>query len=107
MRRRAGETRELKAKGLEPVLKGSRWWFLKRSVNLTEKQVEKLVNVVRYNLRTVRSYLLKEEFHFFWDYKSGIVGGVVFLDQWCTKTIAIPDRANEKGCEDASASSRN
>ena len=70
MRRRAGEARELKAKGLEPVLKGSRWWFLKRAVNLTEKQVEKLAHVVRYNLRTVRSYLLKEEFHFFWDYIS-------------------------------------
>ncbi len=86
MRRRAGEARELKAKGLEPVLKGSRWWFLKRSVNLTEKQVEKLANVVRYNLRTVRSYLLKEEFHFFWDYKSASWAGR-FLDQWCTKTM--------------------
>ena len=83
---RAGEARELKAKGLEPVLKGSRWWFLKRSVNLTEKQVEKLANVVRYNLRTVRSYLLKEEFHFFWDYKSAWWAGR-FLDQWCDKTM--------------------
>ncbi len=83
---RAGESRELKAKGLEPVLTGSRWWFLKRPVNLTVKQVDKLANVVRYNLRTVRSYLLKEEFQFFWEYKSAWWAGR-FMDQWCTKTM--------------------
>ena len=83
---RAGEARELKAKGYEPVLKGSRWWFLKRTWNLTEKQGEKLADVLRYNLRTVRAYLLKEEFQFFWEYKSAGWAGK-FLDQWCTKTM--------------------
>jgi transposase len=83
---RAGEARELKAKGYEPVLKGSRWWFLKRPVNLTIKQVEKLAEVLRYNLRTVRAYLLKEEFQFFWDYTAAGWAGR-FLDQWCTKTM--------------------
>jgi transposase len=39
---RAGEARDLKAKGFEPVLKGSRWLFLKRFANLSSKQVEKL-----------------------------------------------------------------
>lgn len=83
---RAGEARELKEKGYEPVLKGSRWWFLKRPVNLTAKQVGKLADVVQYNLRTVRAYLLKEEFQFFWEYKSGWWAGQ-FLDQWCTRTM--------------------
>jgi transposase len=44
------------------VLKGSRWWFLKRPWNLTVKQVPKLAEVLRYNLRTVRSYLLNLSF---------------------------------------------
>lgn len=83
---RAGEARELKEKGCEPVLKGSRWWFLKRPVNLTVKQVGKLSDVLQYNLRTVRSYLMKEEFQFFWEYKSAWWAGR-FLDQWCERTM--------------------
>ena len=83
---RAGEAREMKAKGYEPVLKGSRWWFLKHPVNLTAKQVDKLADVLQYNLRTVRAYLLKEEFQFFWEYKSAWWAGK-FLDQWCVRTM--------------------
>ncbi len=83
---RASEAKELSAKGYEPVLKGSRWWFLKRPVNLTAKQVGKLADVVQYNLKTVRAYLLKEEFQFFWDYKSAWWAGE-FLDQWCDRTM--------------------
>lgn len=83
---RAEEAKNMKAKGLEPVLKGSRWWFLKRPANLTAKQVEKLADVVQYNLRTVRAYLLKEEFQFFWEYKRAWWAGK-FLDQWCARTM--------------------
>ena len=83
---RAGEARELKAKGYEPVLKNSRWWFLKRTENLSVKQAEKLADVPRYNLRTVRAYLLKEEFQFFWEYSSAWWAGK-FLDQWCKKVM--------------------
>jgi transposase len=83
---RAGEARDLQAKGLEAVLKGSRWWFLKRPENLTAKQVPKLAEVLAYNLRTVRSYLMKEEFQFFWEYKSAWWAGR-FLDEWCARTM--------------------
>ena len=83
---RAQEAKELKAKKKEPVLKGSRWWFLKRPQNLTEKPVEKLSEVLKHNLKTVRSYLLKEEFQFFWEYRSA-GWAVKFLDQWCTKVM--------------------
>jgi transposase len=83
---RRQEGRELKAKGLEPVLKGSRWWFLKKPIHLTVRQVEKLGNVLQYNLKTVRSYLLKEDFQSFWEYKSAGWAGR-FLDQWCTRTM--------------------
>jgi len=83
---RAGEARELKAKGLQPVLKHSRWCLLKRPENLTAAQEVKLSDLVQYNLRAVRSYLLKEDFQFFWDYVSPHWAGV-FLDRWVTRTL--------------------
>ena len=83
---RAQEAKELKAQGLEPVLKGSRWWFLKRPERLTAKQAGKLKEVLKYNLRTVRSYLLKEGFQFFWEYVSAYWAGR-FLDNWCRRVM--------------------
>jgi len=83
---RAQEGKELNAKGLEPVLKGSRWWFLKRPAHLTAKQAGNLKEVLRYNLKTVRSYLLKEGFQFFWDYVSPYWAGR-FLDNWCRRVM--------------------
>ena len=83
---RADETRQLKRDGYEPVLTNTRWLLLKRPENLTEKQEPKLAELLRYNLKTVRSYLLKEEFQLFWSYKSPYWAGQ-FLDKWCTKTM--------------------
>jgi len=83
---RAQETRELKTKGYEPVLTKSRWLLLKRPENLTDKQESTLSELVHYNLRSIRSYLLKEEFQFFWGYLSPYWAGQ-FLDKWCTKTM--------------------
>lgn len=83
---RAKETRELRAKGLDPILTHSRWCLLKRPENLTAKQEVKLRDLLAYNLKAVRSYLLKEHFQFFWDYKSPYWAGV-FLDRWCKRTM--------------------
>ena len=83
---RAEETRRLKREGYERVLTNSRWLLLKRPENLTEKQEPKLAELLSYNLKTVRSYLLKEEFQLFWSYKSPYWAGQ-FLDKWCTKTM--------------------
>jgi transposase len=83
---RAQESRSLKAKGLEPVLTHSRWCLLKRPENLTDKQEIKMLDLLRYNLRAVRSYLLKEDFQFFWDYVSPRWAGI-FLDRWCTRAM--------------------
>jgi len=83
---RAGEARELKEKGYEPILTKTRWLLLKRAENLTEKQDIKLRDLLKYNLRSVRSYLLKEEFQLFWQYISPYWAGM-FLDKWCTKTL--------------------
>jgi len=83
---RAQEAKELKEKGYDPVLTKSRWLLLKRPENLTEKQETKLADLLQYNLKSIRSYLLKEEFQLFWSYKSPFWAGR-FLDKWCTKTM--------------------
>ena len=74
---RAEEAKRLKRDGYEPVLKRSRWCLLKRPENLTDKQTVKLSELLKYNLRTVRAYLLREEFQRLWEYKSACVGGEV------------------------------
>jgi transposase len=83
---RAQEVRDLKAKGKEPVLTHSRWCLLKRPENLTEKQDVKLKDLLACNLKTIRAYLLKEDFQAFWKYKSPVWAGK-FLDSWCTRTM--------------------
>jgi transposase len=83
---RAQETKELKEKGYEPILSKTRWLLLKRPEHLTEKQETRLADLVQYNLKSIRSYLLKEEFQFLWSYTAPYWAGR-FLDTWCTKTM--------------------
>ncbi len=83
---RRGEARRLAQDGYEPVLKPSRWCLLKRPENLTEKQTVKLAELLQYNLQSVRSYLLREDFQRFWEYSSP-GWAAKFLDQWCTRTL--------------------
>ena len=83
---RAEEARALKAGGYEPVLKSTRWLLLKRPEKLSEKQEPRLAELLKYNLRTVRAYLLKEDFQFFWAYRSPYWAGQ-FLDRWCKRTM--------------------
>ncbi len=47
---RAAEAKELAADGYEPVLKHSRWCFLKRVANLTGKQSARLADLMCYSL---------------------------------------------------------
>ena len=83
---RAEEARRIVKDGFEPVLKKSRWCLLKRPENLSDKQRVKLKDVLRYNLQSVRAYLLKEEFQQFWEYESATWAGK-FLDDWCTRAM--------------------
>ena len=83
---RAVEARRMIQDGYEPVLKKSRWRLLKRPNNLTDNQRLKLRDVLRYNLKSVRAYLLKEEFQYFWGYDSPTWAGK-FLDRWCTDVM--------------------
>jgi transposase len=83
---RRGEARRLAEDGYEPVLKHSRWCLLKRPENRTEKETVKLSELLQYNLQSVRSHLLREDFQRFWEYVSPS-WAVKFLDQWCTRTM--------------------
>lgn len=83
---RAQEAKTMKAKGLAPLLKNSRWCLLKRPENRTDQQDLKLADLVRFNLKTVRAYLLKETFQHFWDYRSP-GWAVAFLDRWCAQVM--------------------
>ncbi len=83
---RASEARQMKADGYEPILKHSRWCLLKRRENLTEKQTVKLSELMKYNLKSVRAHLLREDFQQFWEYVSP-GWAEKFLNEWCTRTM--------------------
>jgi transposase len=82
----AEETRRMKHEGRDPVLKQSSWLLLKRSQNLGEERHFRLRDLLRYNLRTVRAYLLKEASQQPWEYNSPTWAGK-FLDEWCRQTM--------------------
>jgi transposase len=83
---RAAEARQLQQEGEEPLLKHSRWCLLKRPSNLSDQQMSRLAELVKYNLKAVRSFLLREDFQRFWEYRSPYYAGK-FLDQWCTTVM--------------------
>ena len=83
---RAGESRRIAFEGRIPVLKKSRWLLLKRGDNLQTEQRFRLRDLLRYNLKTVRAYLLKEAFQQLWDYNSATWAGK-FLDEWCRQVM--------------------
>jgi len=60
---RAAEVKRLAAEGYdEDVLKHTKYCFSKNERNLTKKQKTKLTDVLQYDLKSVRAYLLKESF---------------------------------------------
>ncbi len=81
---RAEEARQMKQDGYEEVLKNSRWCLLKRKANLTKKQVVKLRELMKYNLRSVKAYLMREDFQRFWTYTSATWASK-FLKEWCER----------------------
>ena len=83
---RARESKQLAADGYEPILKHSRWCLLKRRENLTDKPPLKLSELLKYNLKSVRAHLLREDFQQFWE-SVGPTWAGRFLDQGCTRTM--------------------
>ena len=83
---RAGEARQLRAQGHAPVLATTRWLLLRRPEHLSDQQLPRLAELLAHNLPAVRAYLLREEFPFFWHYRSATWAGT-FLDRWCTQAM--------------------
>jgi transposase len=77
---RAQEARALAFAG-ETVLKKTRWLLLKRPENLTDNQAVRLRDLLKLNLRSVRAYLLKEQFQLLWEYTSP-AWAQKFLRKW-------------------------
>ena len=50
------------------------------------KETAKLNEILKYNLKSVRSYLMKEDFQRFWSYRTPAWAGK-FLDEWCTRAM--------------------
>ncbi len=83
---RRDEVRALRATGRHPLLTKTRWLLLKRPKNLRRGERLRLRELVRINLRSVRAYLLKEQFQHFWTYTS-VAGAGRFLDGWTTMAL--------------------
>jgi transposase len=83
---RAAEAKQLAQQGYEPMLKHSRWCFLKRQENLSDPQRRRLNDLLQYGLKTVRAYLLKESFQGLWEYTSYHWAGC-FLDGWLKRAM--------------------
>jgi len=83
---RASEAKKLNFEGREPILKNSRWILLKRPSKLTVWQNAKLADLLKYNLKSIRAYLLKEDFQQFWQYVRP-AWAEKFLKEWCRKTM--------------------
>ena len=83
---RIEEVKNLKAEHYEPVMTGAKYCFLKRSENLTDKQSTQLSELLRYDLKTVRAYCLKEAFDVFWKYNSPYWAHW-FMKKWCTRVM--------------------
>ena len=83
---RRKEVRKLKEDGYEPLLKKSRWLLLKNKKNQSTSQLARLEQLVQYNLKTVKAYLLREAFQKFWSYKSPY-WAEQFLNQWTRRAM--------------------
>jgi transposase len=80
------EVRQLRAQGRAPLLTKTRWLLLKRPNHLRRSERGRLRELVSINLRTVRAYLLKEQFQHFWSYKS-YDWAKRFLARWTTMAM--------------------
>lgn len=83
---RRKEQHRLEKDGYEPILRNSRWLLLKNPLKQTTRQLIRLADLLAYNLKTVRAYLLKEDFQQFWEYNSPYWAGW-FLKQWTKRAM--------------------
>lgn len=83
---RREEAAQMRRDGGEQILEKSRWCLLKGKKKQKASQLAKLKDLLRYNLKTVRCYLLKESFQHFWTYRTKW-GAKRFLDVWLERAM--------------------
>ena len=83
---RREEAAQLKRDGREQILEKSRWCLLKGKKKQKASQLAKLKDLLKYNLKTVRCYLLKEAFQQIWTYKTSW-GAKRFLKVWLERAM--------------------
>lgn len=83
---RRQEAKRLRVEGDDDVLTKGRYCFLKNPENLTDKQQVKLNDMLQYDLKSVRAYLLKESFQAFWQYRSAY-WAEWFLKKGCARAM--------------------
>jgi transposase len=83
---RRSEVRRLQRDGYEPLLTKTRWLLAKRPENLTTKQKPRLKELLQYNLKSVRAYLLREDFQQLWEYVSP-AWAQKFLKEWIRRAM--------------------
>jgi len=89
---RKKETAQMKKDGYEPILEKSRWAILKNKANRTKNQIAKVKELLKYNLKTMRCFLLIEAFDYIWTYKSRFYAQRSLKD-WLNKAMRskLPD----------------
>jgi len=83
---RIEEAKRMRADGYEPILTNTKWLLLRRSINLTKNQRTSLNEVLEYNIKAVKAYILKEEFQRLWEYTSA-AWAEKFIDAWCKRVM--------------------
>ena len=83
---RREEIRELRETRQEGILINGRWVLLKRTENLTDKQVVRLKELLKTNLKSIKAYLLREDFQRFWTYHMP-AWAEKFLEDWVQRTL--------------------
>ena len=67
---RRDEMHQLRAKGKHAILTKTRWILLKNPRNFTDMQRGRMRELLQCNLKSVRAFLLKQDFQNFWNYKA-------------------------------------
>jgi len=83
---RREEIRHLRETGQEGILINGRWVLLKRTENLTDKQVVRLKELLKTNLSSVKAYLMREDFQRFWIYHMS-AWAEKFMEDWAHRTM--------------------
>jgi transposase len=83
---RREEAKRYKGTAQEDLLTNSRWVLLKKPDNLTDNQVIKLRDLLQSKLQSVKSYLMREDFQRFWQYRY-VAWAEWFLDAWVKRAM--------------------